>query len=74
MNYEEKDGWISLPEIIVSPDGTQMGLILPREQEGNLGNFRHLVRVNISNPASVKPLTSGKFTVTDLLAWDDTHM
>lgn len=74
MSYKERHGWISLPEIIVSPDSTHLGLILPREQEGNLGNYRHLVKVNISNPSNPKPLTSGKFTVTELLAWDDTHI
>lgn len=74
MSHEEKHGWISLPEMIVSPDSTHLGLILPREQEGNLGDFRHLVKVNLTNPTNIKSLTSGKFTVTDLLAWDDTHI
>lgn len=74
MTYKEKKGWISMPEMIVSSDRTQLGLILPTEQEGNLGNFRHLVTVNISEPTNMKALTSGKYTVTELLAWDETYM
>lgn len=61
--------------MLVSPDAKMLGVILPQTQsEKNVGKFRHLATIDISGRGEPRPLTSGKFTVTDLLAWDEKHM
>ncbi|XP_066900745.1 venom dipeptidyl peptidase 4 isoform X2 [Halyomorpha halys] len=75
LTYQEESGWITLPEMLVSPDAKMLGVILPQTQsEKNIGKFRHLATIDMSGRGEPKPLTSGKFTVTDLLAWDEKHI
>lgn len=70
----EDKGWVDffVPPMF-SSDGSKMALILPQNQ-GAEGDFRHAVLAEKRGTASeyiVRPLTKGKYTVTDILFYDD---
>lgn len=47
-----------------------MIFINPQNQGNGLGDYRHLVVHDLSTNTTT-PLTHGKFTVTNILSWDD---
>lgn len=53
-----------------------MALVLSVDQGNDAGPYRHLTLIDLNNrgPARPVPLTSGKFEVTELLAWDQQYM
>jgi len=66
----EPNGWIDLysaPKF--SADGRRFLMILPTAQ-GAAGNFKHLV-VYDRDLKSVRALSSGRWEVTDILAWNE---
>lgn len=70
----EDKGWVELfvPPLF-SSDASKMALILPQNQ-GADGDFRHACLAEKRGATSeyiVKPLTKGKYTVTDILFYDD---
>ncbi|XP_073988549.1 dipeptidyl peptidase 4 omega isoform X3 [Rhodnius prolixus] len=72
----ERSGWVSLTSPLFSPDGTKMALVLSVDQGNDAGPYRHLTLIDLNNrgPARPVPLTSGKFEVTELLAWDQQYI
>jgi hypothetical protein len=68
LSQRETSGWVDLfiPPLF-SADGTKMVLILPHDQGPRDGAYRHVSVVHQSRNVA---LTSGKFTVTEILSWD----
>ena len=46
-----------------------MLFIKPEDQGGELGSYKHIVLFD-RNTREILPLTSGKFTVIEILAWN----
>lgn len=68
LSLREPSGWVDLfTPPLFSPDGTKMVLILPYDQGPRNGAYRHVSLVQQSRNVA---LTSGKFTVTEILSWD----
>lgn len=69
LETREERGWVDL---FVAPlfasGGSKLALILPQTQ-GSAGDFRHVTMIDKSGLPTA--LTSGKFVVTELLAWDE---
>jgi hypothetical protein len=64
----EPSGWVDLvTPPLFSADGTKMVLILPHDQGPRNGAYRH---VSVVQKGQNVALTSGKFTVTEILSWD----
>lgn len=57
---------------LFSSDGSKMVLILPKAQ-GAAGDFRHVCLAEKGNDAEyiVRALTKGRFTVTEILHFDE---
>lgn len=68
LSLREPYGWLDLftPPLFL-PDGTKMVLILPQNQGPTNGAYRHVSMVQQGRNVA---LTSGKFTVTEILSWD----
>ncbi|PSN29471.1 Venom dipeptidyl peptidase 4, partial [Blattella germanica] len=66
-SISEANGWVDLfnPPLF-SQDGSRMLLIHPHE-EGESGPYRHVTMIQ---EGKITAITSGKFTVTDIVAWD----
>ncbi|PSN53226.1 hypothetical protein C0J52_07992, partial [Blattella germanica] len=66
-SISEANGWVDLfnPPLF-SQDGSRMLLIHPHE-EGESGPYRHVTMIQ---EGKIIAITSGKFTVTDIVAWD----
>lgn len=68
LSLREPYGWLDLfTPPLFSPDGTTMVLILPQNQGPTNGAYRH---VSVVQQGRNVALTSGKFTVTEILSWD----
>jgi len=68
LSLQEPSGWVDLfTPPLFSPDGTKMVLILPHDQGPRNGAYRH---VSVVQNGQNVALTSGKFTVTEILSWD----
>lgn len=68
LSLQEPSGWVDLfTPPLFSSDGTKMVLILPHDQGSRNGAFRH---VSVVQKGRKVALTSGKFTVTEILSWD----
>jgi len=66
----EPNGWIDLysaPKF--SASGRQFLMVLPTAQ-GDAGNFKHLVLYDRDHK-TIRALTSGRWEVTDVLAWNE---
>ena len=67
----EPKGWVdqySPPKF--SKDGRKFIFILPVEQSGGVGNFKHAVLFN-RDTGELKPLTSGRWEVTEIVGWEE---
>lgn len=62
-------GWVEFTSPIFSLDGQKMLFVKSQDQGSELGSYRHVVLFD-RNTREIVPLTSGKFTVTDILAWN----
>lgn len=68
LSLQEPSGWVDLfTPPLFSPDGTKMVLILPHDQGSKNGAYKH---VSVVQKGRNVALTSGKFTVTEILSWD----
>jgi hypothetical protein len=68
LSLKEPSGWVDLfTPPLFSPDGNKMVLILPHDQGQKNGAYRH---VSVVQKGRNVALTSGKFTVTEILSWD----
>jgi dipeptidyl-peptidase-4 len=68
LPLREPSGWLDLfTAPLFSPDGTKMVLILPHDQGPSNGAYRH---VSVVQQGRSVALTSGKFTVTEIVSWD----
>ncbi|XP_069698426.1 venom dipeptidyl peptidase 4 isoform X2 [Periplaneta americana] len=68
LPIREPMGWVDLfTPPLFSPDGSRMVLILPHQQDPNDGDYRHVSMVRLGQ---VTALTSGRYTVTEILSWD----
>ncbi|XP_021935063.1 venom dipeptidyl peptidase 4-like [Zootermopsis nevadensis] len=68
LSLRESSGWVDLfTAPLFSSDGTRMVLILPHDQGPSNGAYRH---VSIVQKGRNVALTSGKFTVTEIVSWD----
>ncbi|CAD7080974.1 unnamed protein product [Hermetia illucens] len=72
LGLSSSTGWIDL---FTPPhrneDGSKIALILPREQGGNAGAYRHLAILGTSkNSGDPTFLTNGKYVVQQVLYWD----
>lgn len=68
----EPNGWLELftpPKF--SKDGSKFLLILPQNQGNSAGSYRHLTITNREEDGTTRALTSGKFVVTEILAWKE---
>lgn len=64
-------GWLNLfTPPLFSSDGQRMLFIHPWDQGGQLGAYRHLTMYD-SSTKNISAITSGKFTVNDILSWDN---
>lgn len=74
LEISEPKGWIDLfvpPKF--SDNGDKMIIILPQEEDEKTDAFRHITLVDRNIvPPKITALTSGKFVVTEILAWDTT--
>ncbi|XP_049787513.1 venom dipeptidyl peptidase 4-like isoform X1 [Schistocerca cancellata] len=74
LEIKEPKGWIDLfvpPKF--SDNGDKMIIILPQEEDEKNGAFRHITLVDRNFvPPKMTALTTGKFVVTEILAWDTT--
>ncbi|XP_039280619.1 venom dipeptidyl peptidase 4 isoform X1 [Nilaparvata lugens] len=76
LSLEESSGWIQMADSkpLFSSDGKSMVFIYSSDQGDNAGAYRHLQLVDLTTTAAKPvPLTKGKFTVTELLAWDEAN-
>ncbi|XP_063983383.1 venom dipeptidyl peptidase 4 isoform X10 [Diachasmimorpha longicaudata] len=71
LMYREDNGWIeqyAAPHF--SRDGKTFILILPQKQQLDNDYWSHLVMVTNRENRTTRPLTSGTFVVTEIVAWD----
>lgn len=68
----QKGGWITqVNSLFVSENDEQFVMIYPQKQSDN-DEWLHLVMMTINNSLPViRPLTSGIFTVTEIIDWDE---
>ncbi|KAH1014109.1 hypothetical protein HUJ04_003003 [Dendroctonus ponderosae] len=68
---EETAGWVELfvPPII-SKSGTQMALLLSKNEGTTTGSYRHLALLDITDGANAEFLTNGTYVVTEVLGWN----
>ncbi|KAJ9586412.1 hypothetical protein L9F63_019941, partial [Diploptera punctata] len=67
FSISEDNGWVDLfTPPLFSQDGSRMLLIHPHDQ-GNRDPYRHITMVQRNR---VTAITSGRYTVTDIVAWD----
>ncbi|XP_065200255.1 venom dipeptidyl peptidase 4 isoform X2 [Planococcus citri] len=69
LDLNSSDGWIEFNSPIFSSDGQKMLFIKSQDQGSGLGSYRHVVLFD-RNSREIVPLTSGKFTVIEILAWN----
>jgi hypothetical protein len=68
LSLKEPSGWLDLfTPPLFSQDGTRMVMILPHDQGSTNGAYRH---VSVVKQGRNVALTSGKFTVTEIVSWD----
>jgi hypothetical protein len=68
LSLQEPSGWVDLfTPPLFSPDGIKMVLILSHDQGPRNGAYRH---VSVVQKGQNVALTSGKFTVIEILSWD----
>jgi dipeptidyl-peptidase-4 len=68
LPLKEQSGWVDLfTPPLFSSHGTKMVLILPHDQGPSNGAYRH---VSVVQQGQIVALTSGKFTVTEIISWD----
>lgn len=70
LSLENDKGWIEMFESpLFTNNGELMLYIYSWDQGNNMGGYRHLTIYNTTK-RTASPLTQGKFTVTQILAWD----
>lgn len=70
LSLENDKGWIEMFESpLFTSNGELMLYIYSWDQGNNMGGYRHLTIYNTTK-RTASPLTQGKFTVTQILAWD----
>ncbi|XP_014247731.1 venom dipeptidyl peptidase 4 isoform X2 [Cimex lectularius] len=75
MGLQEKHGWVIIDEPKFSPNFTQMAMIVSFDQGNDSGKYRHLALVDLNDPNPLPiALTSGKFVVTEIAAFDKAHI
>lgn len=68
---EETAGWVELfvpPK--VSESGTQIALLMSKDEGTTLGSYRHLALLDVQSSATEEFLTSGTYVVTEILGWN----
>lgn len=68
---EETAGWVELfvpPK--VSESGTQIALLMSKDEGTTLGSYRHLALLDVQSNATEEFLTSGTYVVTEILGWN----
>lgn len=55
---------------IVSESGTQMAVLLSKNEGGALGSYRHLALLDVAASADAIFLTGGSYVVTEILGWN----
>ncbi|KAK7866724.1 hypothetical protein R5R35_003146 [Gryllus longicercus] len=77
QSLHEEAGWLDLfvPPIF-SKDGKRVVFVYPQNQSNDAGAYRHVTLIEREPKFdSLISLTSGKFVVTEILAWDEkTHL
>ncbi|XP_067001471.2 venom dipeptidyl peptidase 4 isoform X2 [Anabrus simplex] len=75
LRIEADVGWLDpIAAPMFSTEFRRMILVTPQDQGDGDGKYNHVTLVQLSRGrALVKPLTSGKFSVTELVAWDTRH-
>lgn len=71
LDYLEEHGWVeqfAAPHF--SKDGKTFILTLPQKQQADNDYWSHLVMVTNTATGAIRPLTSGPFVVTEIVAWD----
>ncbi|BES89054.1 dipeptidyl peptidase [Nesidiocoris tenuis] len=72
QGLSEKAGWIIFSEFLFSADGHHMVLIQPFDQGSDSGKWRHVAVLDLlQQKPTLRPLTKGKFVVTELLSMDE---
>ncbi|XP_055384086.1 venom dipeptidyl peptidase 4 isoform X2 [Condylostylus longicornis] len=71
-NIKSETGWVDLfSSPLINRDGSQIALILPHNQGGQDGDYRHLSLLSTTGSYQKPyPLTTGKYVVQSLLKWD----
>lgn len=68
---KQRGGWLELfTAPIFSEDGSELILILSQDQGDDAGSYRHIALLKREQDSEIKPLTKGKFVVTEILGWD----
>lgn len=71
-HFEEPKGWLELfVPLKFNKKGTEFIIIISQDQGGNAGGYRHIALFNLTKNAVAKPLTKGKFVVTEILDWNE---
>ncbi|XP_075211314.1 dipeptidyl peptidase 4 omega [Lycorma delicatula] len=75
LSVEESKGWVELFHApLFSSDGRKMVLVYSSDQGGNAGKYRHILEVDLmSTPFKPVPLTHGRYSVSDVLGWDEAN-
>lgn len=55
---------------VISKSGTQMALLLSKNEGTTAGSYRHLALLDITEGASAEFLTNGIYVVTEVLGWN----
>lgn len=67
---KNENGWVEFTSPRFSSSGDKMIFIKPEDQGDGLGSYRHIVRYD-ETTKTTQPLTRGRFTVIDILGWNE---
>ncbi|XP_050306538.1 venom dipeptidyl peptidase 4 isoform X1 [Anthonomus grandis grandis] len=70
-NIQKSTGWVELfVPPIVSETGTQIALLLSKDEGTSAGAYRHLALLDVKENATEEFLTGGTYVVTEVLGWN----